>query len=116
MFFLIWDLDLRKSEALPERNAREMLNQEYSGCRKTRLWQLIMGYVILAQRLYLRGYPTENSDKYKFITGFVISNLTKDRKGLKSSDKELENVEGSISGMPIKERSDEIIKYVYRKT
>ena len=58
----------------------------------------------------------EISYKYKFITGFVISNLTKYRKGLKSSDKELENVEGSISGMPIKERSDEIIKYVYRKT
>lgn len=56
------------------------------------------------------------SDKYKFITGFIISNLTKNRNNLKTSKEELEKIKGGISGIPVREKSNKILKYVYKKT
>jgi dihydroorotate dehydrogenase len=56
------------------------------------------------------------SDKHKFIKGFIISNLTKDRTNLKSDKKHIEKTSGSFSGLPVKEKSNELLKYVYQKT
>ena len=56
------------------------------------------------------------SNKHNFITGFIISNLTKDKSNLETSEEELERVKGGISGIPIKEKSNKILKYVYKKT
>ena len=56
------------------------------------------------------------SNKYNFITGFIISNLTKDRSNLKTSEEEFEKVKGGISGIPVREKSNKILKYVYKKT
>ncbi len=52
------------------------------------------------------------SKKYS-ISGFVISNLTHDRSKLKN--KEI-NKGGAVSGKVLKDKSDSLIKYVYRKT
>ena len=56
------------------------------------------------------------SNKYNFITGFIISNLSKDKKNLKTSKKELEKICGGISGAPIRKKSNAILKYIYKKT
>ena len=53
------------------------------------------------------------SRKYN-INGFVISNLSKKRENL-SEDENLKYV-GGISGKPIRQKSDELIKKVYKKT
>ena len=53
------------------------------------------------------------SNKYN-INGFIISNLSKKRENL-SEDENLKYV-GGISGKPIRHKSDELIKKVYRKT
>src|SRR3989344_8588324 len=50
--------------------------------------------------------------KYNFIKGFVISNLTVDRTKIKN----IENLKGGLSGTPTKKKSDELLKYLYRKT
>lgn len=44
------------------------------------------------------------SKKYK-ITGFVVSNLTHDK-----------TITGGVSGLRLKEKSDSLIKYIYKKT
>ncbi len=54
----------------------------------------------------------EICDEHKFVTGFIISNLTKDRSKLN----ETSDFKGGISGLPTKQRSNEMIKYVYQKT
>src|SRR3989344_2738146 len=51
------------------------------------------------------------SKKYK-ITGFVVSNLTHDRSLLKTEN----SFKGGISGLCLKEKSDSLIKYIYKKT
>jgi len=48
------------------------------------------------------------------IAGFIISNLIKERKGL-SEDENLK-FKGGISGKPVNKKSDEMLKYVYKKT
>ena len=53
--------------------------------------------------------------KYK-IAGFVLTNLTHDRSKLKTSREFLENKKGGISGEPVKNKSCDILKYVYKKT
>ncbi|MEK6800774.1 MAG: quinone-dependent dihydroorotate dehydrogenase, partial [Nanoarchaeota archaeon] len=53
------------------------------------------------------------SKKYN-INGFIISNLSKKRENL-SKDENLK-YDGGISGKPIRYKSDELIKKVYRKT
>ena len=50
--------------------------------------------------------------KYNFIKGFVVSNLTVDRARIKN----IENIKGGLSGTPTKKKSDELLKYLYRKT
>lgn len=58
-------------------------------------------------------------DQHKFVDGFVISNLSKDRSSLnlKSSKESLAMLpEGGISGKPIKQKTDHLISYVYNKT
>jgi len=49
--------------------------------------------------------------KYTFIKGFVVSNLTTDRK-------EFDNLtqKGGLSGLPTKKKSNELIKYISTKT
>lgn len=55
--------------------------------------------------------------KYKFIKGFVVSNLTSNRKLLKyTNEKEIENYKGGLSGKPLFELSNEMIKKIYKKT
>lgn len=53
------------------------------------------------------------AEKYK-IDGFVVSNSTKKRENL-TADPKLEH-SGGISGRPVKEKSDEMIKYLFQKT
>jgi len=55
----------------------------------------------------------ELAGKYQ-LNGFVISNLSKDRKGLELGDKA--RFKGGISGKIVKEKSNKMIKYVYEKT
>lgn len=54
------------------------------------------------------------------IKGFVLSNIVKNREIMKNYNaKELEKIDpgkGSISGKPVEELSNNLIKYVYRKT
>ena len=50
------------------------------------------------------------------ICGFIIGNLSKKREGLKSSKEEVEKTRGGLSGDPAREKSNGLIKYVYRKT
>ena len=55
--------------------------------------------------------------KYRFITGFIISNLSKRRDGLKTSKKLVEEMPlGGISGKYVQKDSDELIKKFYKKT
>ena len=60
----------------------------------------------------------EISNEYHFIKGFIISNLTKDRTNLKTPKKEIDaiSLKGGLSGPPVKEKSNKLIKYVYKKT
>lgn len=54
-------------------------------------------------------------DRYK-ISGFVVSNLTKNRRMLNTSRRVLDNVKGGISGEPVRARSNKLIRYIYRNT
>lgn len=54
------------------------------------------------------------SKKYK-ITGFVCSNLTKERNNLKIKDDEIPEV-GGMSGKVVQNLADELIAKIYRKT
>ena len=51
----------------------------------------------------------ELNGKYN-LDGFVVSNLTKDKKLIKKE------INGGLSGRLTKKKADELIKYVYRKT
>ena len=53
------------------------------------------------------------AEKFK-INGFVVSNLTKKREGL-SNDLNLK-YQGGISGKHVKNKSNALIKYIYKKT
>ena len=57
------------------------------------------------------------AEKYRFIDGFVVGNLAKRRDGLglRSSRERLALLpQGGISGAPIRERSTNIIRHIYR--
>jgi len=49
------------------------------------------------------------------INGVICSNVTKKRDKLKLADENAPE-SGGISGKPLEEKADELIKYVYRKT
>ena len=54
--------------------------------------------------------------EYHGIQGYVVGNTTSFRQNLCTSQKELETIgQGGLSGLPIKKRSTEMIKYVYRR-
>ncbi len=54
---------------------------------------------------------------FKFISGFVISNLTHDRSMLQTDKKKLEKMpHGGISGMPAQKISDDLVKTFYERT
>ena len=55
------------------------------------------------------------SEKYS-ISGFILTNLTHDRSKLKTSKMELEDKKGGISGWAVREKSLDMLKYVYKKT
>lgn len=55
------------------------------------------------------------SKKYK-ITGFVVTNLTYDRSLLKTDASILNSLKGGISGLCLTEKSNPLIKYIYKKT
>ena len=57
-------------------------------------------------------------NKYKFVKGFVISNLTKHRENLKTSKKDIDklSLRGSVSGKAIWQKSNEMLRYVASKT
>ncbi|MFA6354166.1 MAG: quinone-dependent dihydroorotate dehydrogenase [Candidatus Paceibacterota bacterium] len=58
-------------------------------------------------------------EESKLVDGFVLCNLSKDRASLKlKSQPEVLNIlpAGGISGAPIRRKSNELIKYVYKKT
>ncbi|MDI6717928.1 MAG: quinone-dependent dihydroorotate dehydrogenase [Patescibacteria group bacterium] len=61
----------------------------------------------------------EISRKYG-IKGFVLSNITKHREMMKNLDKEelkkIDHGKGGISGKPVEDLADNLIKYVYQKT
>lgn len=51
------------------------------------------------------------------LEGLIISNTTLDRTGLKTDDKTLESIgNGGLSGLPLKNKSDDLLKYVSAKT
>ncbi|GAA4977045.1 quinone-dependent dihydroorotate dehydrogenase [Algibacter aquimarinus] len=51
------------------------------------------------------------------LDGVIASNTSTDRKGLKASDKILEDIgNGGLSGQPIKEKSTRVIKYLSEKS
>lgn len=56
--------------------------------------------------------------KYKFINGFIISNLSSKRNllNLKTEKHIVNKTTGGISGFPVKKRSTYLIRYVYKKT
>lgn len=57
-------------------------------------------------------------ERYTFVDGFIIANLSKDRSNLNlQSPKELLDLlpNGGISGKPIQEKSDHLIRHVYSK-
>jgi len=55
--------------------------------------------------------------KSKIVKGFIISNLTSNRNLLKvTKPKDVEQFSGGISGKPLKELSNKMIKKVYKKT
>jgi len=54
--------------------------------------------------------------KYKFVSGFIISNLTRNRAGLKTNVGEVNKTKGSLSGKPVEELSNKMIEYVYSTT
>jgi dihydroorotate dehydrogenase len=59
------------------------------------------------------------TEKYNFVTGFVIGNLSKRREMLHliSPPEQLNAIpEGGISGKPVKELSTKLIRYLYKKT
>jgi|SRR3989344_2123257 len=53
--------------------------------------------------------------KYQ-ITGFVVANLIHDRIKLKTSKERLSKMKGAVSGPLMKEKSNKLIKYIYKKT
>lgn len=51
------------------------------------------------------------------LSGLVVANTTISRDGLKTSNKEIEQIgAGGLSGKPLKEKSSEIVKYLYNFT
>ena len=56
--------------------------------------------------------------KYAFVKGFVISNLSTKRDKLRTDKNILNEIGngGGISGKPAKDKSNELIKYFYKKT
>jgi dihydroorotate dehydrogenase len=59
----------------------------------------------------------ETAIKYPIVKGFIISNLSRNRSLLKKTKKtKISQYSGGISGKPMKELSDKMIKTVYKKT
>lgn len=55
--------------------------------------------------------------EYKWITGLILTNLSKDRSSLRSSKSDLSKVGGgSLSGLAVQKKSDDMIRYIYKKT
>lgn len=57
-------------------------------------------------------------EKHEWLTGFIISNLTMNREGLKISKEELDKIslKGGLSGLPVQKKSNEAIKLVHKNT
>lgn len=55
------------------------------------------------------------TEKHDWLTGFIISNLTMNREGLKISKEELDKIslKGGLSGLPVQKKSNEAIKFVH---
>jgi len=54
---------------------------------------------------------------YPMVKGFIISNLTRNRSLLKKTkQRDISQYSGGISGKPMKELSNKMIKFVYKKT
>lgn len=58
------------------------------------------------------------AENHDWVTGFIISNLTMNREGLKTSKEELDKVsiKGGLSGLPVKQRSNDTLKFVHQNT
>ena len=52
------------------------------------------------------------------MSGLIVSNLTMHRDGLKTSKEELDSLslKGGLSGLPVKERSTEMIRFVRKNS
>lgn len=68
--------------------------------------------------LYYTDEIIEIAKKYDFVKGFILTNLAKNRNilKLKTSKEIYSKYSGGISGKPIQNLSDELIKYIYKKT
>ena len=65
----------------------------------------------------LLGEIVEISIKYPIVKGFIISNLTRNRTLFKNiKQRKISQYSGGISGKPMKELSNKMIKAVYKKT
>lgn len=57
-------------------------------------------------------------DKHPWVSGFIISNLTMHREGLKTSKEELDNLspKGGLSGLPVREKATDAIRFVRKNS
>ena len=88
----------------------EDLLKQISGKKKTEKILLKISPDLEKSRL---DAITRLAGKYK-IDGFIVSNSTKKRENL-AADPKLEH-KGGISGRPVKEKSDSMIRYLFQKT
>lgn len=59
----------------------------------------------------------ETAISYSFIKGFIVSNLTRNRKLLKHIKKsEIDHLPGGLSGQPLRKLANQMIKKVFQKT
>lgn len=58
------------------------------------------------------------ADKHQWVTGFIISNLRTNRKGLNTSKEQIDalSTRGALSGIPVQEQSNKAISFVSKHT
>jgi len=101
-------------------------NQAFSTCENFKLLMEALDNEEIDKPLFIKMKPDlsepeidrfiEICDQYKFVTGFIVTNLTKDRERLKTEPEKLALMKGSASGAVLQEKSNSMIKYMYSRT
>jgi len=85
-----------------------------------------LSYLNINRPLFIKMYLEKNKEEtltlcevastYKFVNGFIFSNLVKDRSNPKFDKKEIESAgRGNFSGKPTEEMTNNLISEVYKK-